>query len=899
MKQHKYIILLIAFLAAYGIKANEHTHDRSQEQILEAGVQGSIQAHSSELIEVFAKGDTRKLALYGTLADNIQFDVKKDALARIFDNGNKNITIEDFPIPSGQSGKLVLTKARPIYDANTSFVAGGKKVLMPIINSYHGRLVGAGIEENDVFLSIYDGELTGAINIGEEKYSIGHVNNGAPNGNLHIIQYTDQNENQLEGVISCGTDEYFAENDNLFEDGIKIDAEKNKGNANDFMEVRLTIVGFYDYLRIVANREGYFSAAKDDFEFAEWELSNDPNVPLAMEKALVYMVQVMEMTSRIYEIQSRVRFSLDSVVQYGTDDPLIEDQLKGQRVSSRKKLDDLIDHWRNRTNGTNLVVGFHNHQADEDSHILGLAKNVTPRKGEFCNRETGYCVVGVDYRYKYPSFQSASDIHTTAHELGHLFGVNHTHNYHWFVVDNQPSVRDTCVLSDRPAYGTDGYLNSSQAQVIPRQNGTLMSYCHIYGRVVSRFHPYIAEQYIRYAAQNSDCVFPVAEPTVRLTNHLGEEILNPGKNIISWVSQGVTTVDISYMLDGGEREIIAEGVNAAQGGYQWDVPQIETDNLIIEIYESGNYDTEAATYDRTLVPIKIQNKFLSITSPEEGAKFQNGKSIVVNVEKNLVPELYLQYRAQGGSWINADTTAGNVLGFIPPVELLGIVNLRVIDASDPTLNDEVQIEIGEPDGMIVLPSDGMTICRGWENYAFEFRAEFVERVTFEYSTDGGNEWKNVIPLIAKVDAIDNIYYVWPQVKDDGLTTDYRLRMRVLDGNSPGEVLDEVTGLIISDCPWKGVEEEDASFNSRITLTSIQPNPANTNATLIFNNTVSTDNAMLSVYDTKGELAYSSPISTVIGSNEYTLDTGKLAVGSYIVVIEAEGHSAKYMLQVNR
>jgi hypothetical protein len=151
---------------------------------------------------------------------------------------------------------------------------------------------------------------------------------------------------------------------------------------------------------------------------------------------------------------------------------------------------------------------------------------------------------------------------------------------------------------------------------------------------------------------------------------------------------------------------------------------------------------------------------------------------------------------------------------------------------------------------------------------------------------------------AKVPAKNNIYYVWNKVKDDGLTTDYRLRIRAIDGNTPAEVLDEVSGLIIADCEWQSVEEESNSVN-RLSIKNVQPNPADVNTQILYTNSLKAGNLLLSVYDTKGEIVMTKELTSVIGENEVSIDTGSLASGNYMIVISAEGQSAAYNLQVIR
>jgi len=81
-----------------------------------------------------------------------------------------------------------------------------------------------------------------------------------------------------------------------------------------------------------------------------------------------------------------------------------------------------------------------------------------------------------------------SDRTNIPHEIGHLFGLEHTHN-----IQMDPHYRrDVDVSPDYCGSGPNGRDCSTQ----PAWGGTLMSYCHFCGpaRPLTSFHPYFAEQ---------------------------------------------------------------------------------------------------------------------------------------------------------------------------------------------------------------------------------------------------------------------------------------------------------------------------------------------------------------------------------------------------------------------
>jgi|GEM_PF-4835269 len=891
-------LLSLAFLVlvsnlAFGQKSSDP--QQFSYGIMEATTTDEIATSADELFQYVGKNDKKYLNLIQSGERSLQFEINSQVAAEVFAYKNRTVILDDFRLPNGESGQLRLTKARPVYDANTTFIAKGKKIQMPLINSYYGTI--KGMDDVEVYLTEHEGNLVGAIYSDETNYNIGSVYNGNSNDNLHIIKESNKSIDPMSGYRFCGVEEEDFDNIQIDYNDVK-DLGETK-DATGFLEVKLTLVGAYDYLRIVAAREGSLSSNASIEDYVEWEENTAVSDPI-FEQAIVYMTQVMEMTSRVYERQVNLRFNIDSIIQFGSNDPLITLQLPGQREDAGVKLNAMPDVWNSRTDESHFVVMFNNSRADNNSNILGIAMGGQPRQGNFCIRDRGYCVVGVGYDYVEPTFDGSDDVHTTAHEIGHLFGAPHTHNAYWFTTDPQVDVRDTCVTRTSPPPGTgDAYITDPSLRR-PRTDGTIMSYCHLGGSVVTRFHPYVASNLLRYASQRAQCVDNPEVPIVRLTNLLGENVLSPGTEDIRWRSHGINQVDLAYSINGGENwEIIAEGVNSADGLYKWNVPSITTDDLMVEIYESGNRQPGTNLYDASLKGIRVENKFVSITAPTEGLKLGYQVDYLITWEANLITNTEIHYSTNdGGDWILAGESEKNSYLWDVPDLTIGEVLIRVSEKGNSDYSDIVEVLVGQEDGEIVLPSDGMTVCQGWENYAFEFRTEYVETVTFEYSTDGGSSYKNVQLLgTAEVPARDNIYYVWNEFQDDGLTTDYRLRMIVFNPGGDEIVLDEVT-LTIDDCEWVSVEEE-SSIGLKLNISSIVPNPASQKTDITYISTIPPGNVDIKVFDMKGTELISISDLAKVGENKIEIDISSLAGGNYVLVISGGGSTNNAVLKIAR
>lgn len=111
--------------------------------------------------------------------------------------------------------------------------------------------------------------------------------------------------------------------------------------------------------------------------------------------------------------------------------------------------------------------------------------------------------------FKYTSATASADAPLVAHELGHNFGLSHTH-----CTQDGGSFLDTCFSGEGTGCysGTVSCPATGSAPGAPK--GTLMSYCHVSsagcGANVQRFHPvHVSQLNSRIASQPSSCVVPL------------------------------------------------------------------------------------------------------------------------------------------------------------------------------------------------------------------------------------------------------------------------------------------------------------------------------------------------------------------------------------------------------
>lgn len=117
--------------------------------------------------------------------------------------------------------------------------------------------------------------------------------------------------------------------------------------------------------------------------------------------------------------------------------------------------------------------------------------------------------------YKYAGATAADDVSLVAHELGHNFGLSHTHCTNTSgAFPSAVSTLDRCFSGESGCYTGTTSCPTSPAPGAPK--GTLMSYCHMNGcgqPNASIIHPVqVTTINTRIAAQSPSCVVAIASP---------------------------------------------------------------------------------------------------------------------------------------------------------------------------------------------------------------------------------------------------------------------------------------------------------------------------------------------------------------------------------------------------
>ncbi|MFN3781355.1 MAG: M12 family metallo-peptidase, partial [Candidatus Kapaibacteriota bacterium] len=552
--------------------------------------------------------------------ESFVFEVNPAVLREIFTSNYEHIVIKQFPLPNSQKMDLKLERAMIPFDQNTEFYVGKKgsliKTKAPTLMVLSGKIVG--LDNSFVFLTVTELGTFGTI-----QESDGVVHSITPNIHSKMNEHILLNANAIvlneENIFKCFTED-FVGNSTEAEDLIKFYKYQDAPLAKKpLLEVRLACEGTNDFFKIFGDSR----------------------------RALAYMTAVIAQSSKIYQEFFNVRLYIGYAVVWEDE---WDDPYYGTKNLS-EKLQKMPSIWRNKPIDRALTVLFAN-LANQPSNetVAGISFGGTPYYGSLCNKDWGYCVLGIRGNAMYPTLNYTWDVNVATHEIGHNFSLPHTHNCYW-----QPNMIDTCVTGETYGVG-DACIKTGQPKPRP---GTIMSYCHLTNPTHSVqliFHPRELPL-ARTAAERSKCVSQVTAPYISLLNPLGDKTYVSGEVLpIRWTSANVNYLTIFFSSDKGATwSLIADNVPAPDSIYLWTLPFINTNNALIYIRDKGNPNIA----DTSLKVFSIKSKTLQITSPTENEEFAVGETIKISWNATLVDTFNLYFSLDAGK--NYSILASNMI----------------------------------------------------------------------------------------------------------------------------------------------------------------------------------------------------------------------------------------------
>lgn len=219
------------------------------------------------------------------------------------------------------------------------------------------------------------------------------------------------------------------------------------------------------------------------------------------------------------------------------------------------------------------------------------------------------------------------NISVIAHELGHNFGANHTHDCAWDT-DNDPNTPNAQIDDCGNVWsgGSPGYCYDSNNKILPGNQATIMSYCHVVGGASINlnlgFHPLVkARIYDRFSSTTCGDGGQCAD--VPPGNNICEDAIRTPINYGCNPSE----YENFYATDSGEEPAISCGA-ASNGDDVWFVATVPSSG---ELYIESTYVTDGITDPIVEVYSGACGNLTSITCDDNSGNGNQSKIIINDV----------------------------------------------------------------------------------------------------------------------------------------------------------------------------------------------------------------------------------------------------------------------------
>lgn len=251
----------------------------------------------------------------------------------------------------------------------------------------------------------------------------------------------------------------------------------------------------------------------------------------------------------------------------------------------------------------------------------------------------------------------------------------------------------------------------------------------------------ISDTYGNTIDDTSSSDFTIAR--LQLTSPNGGEGFQPGETTaITWISNAVSNVSLSYSLDGGSNWTQIDGsVPANQGTYNWTIPNNLTSQGLIRIMSLD---------DPNFVDISDANfKIASINllNPNGGEHFQtsSSQSIEWNASSNVNGVDIDLSTDNGSTWNRVSSFVSGTSSYNWTVNNAPTNSalVRVTDAQFPDISD-ISDDIFAIERLRLVSPNGGELFLVDSVATVTWSSSAVVNVKLEYSTNNGTNWTNII-----------------------------------------------------------------------------------------------------------------------------------------------------------
>ncbi len=162
------------------------------------------------------------------------------------------------------------------------------------------------------------------------------------------------------------------------------------------------------------------------------------------------------------------------------------------------------------------------------------------------------------------------------------------------------------------------------------------------------------------AADVSDEPFAIdaaSTATVTVTSPNGGETLTSGNSVdLTWTSNGVTGVIMEYSTDGGTGWSFIAAAAAADGSYDWTIPNTPSTTCLVRIAGTGTEPNPVDVSDAVFTIVSDINATLSLETPNGGEQLTAGDDYNITWGSTGITNVTLFYSTDGGDYWNRINT---------------------------------------------------------------------------------------------------------------------------------------------------------------------------------------------------------------------------------------------------
>jgi hypothetical protein len=244
----------------------------------------------------------------------------------------------------------------------------------------------------------------------------------------------------------------------------------------------------------------------------------------------------------------------------------------------------------------------------------------------------------------------------------------------------------------------------------------------------------------------SDNMFTIYQPNLIVTSPNGGEIWKAGTiQNITWTSNNVVKVNIDYTTNNGTTwQQIDTGIVSALGNYAWVVPNSQSTNCKVKIYDQSL----SILADTSNNPFTILLPSVQVTSPNGGENWMTGKTENITWTSTNVTNVKIEYTTNNGAtWTVVSTStpasSGSYAWIIPNTPST-LCKVKVSDASLLQFNDisDTTFRIYRPSVTLTQPNGGERWI-AYSNQDITWATANVNTIGIDYSTNNGLTWINI------------------------------------------------------------------------------------------------------------------------------------------------------------